>query len=102
MILDSIQAKIIIHQLIERDFLIEEVFVLKKMDSVSQKRISTLQKSNSTLMEAYSSKEKQLALIEAASKNKDTIIKKEQSKNKFLKFVSLLSVTVTGILLITR
>lgn len=101
-ILDSIKARIIIHQLIERDFLIEEVFVLKKMDSVSQKRIATLQKSNSTLMEAYSSKEKQLALIEAASKNKDRIIKKEKSKNKFLKFVSLLSVTVTGILLITR
>lgn len=53
-------------------------------------------------MEAYSSKEKQLALIEAASKNKDRIIKKEKSKNKFLKFVSLLSVTVTGILLITK
>ena len=102
MILDSIKAKIIIHQLIERDFLVEEVFVLKKMDSVSQSRIAILKKSNSTLMEAYNSKEKELMLVESASKNKDRIIKKEQSKNKFLKFVSLLSVTVTGILLITR
>jgi len=53
-------------------------------------------------MEAYKSKENQIYLIAAASKNKDVIIKKTQTKNKFYKFVSLLSVSVAGILLITR
>jgi hypothetical protein len=101
-VLDSVQAKIIALQLIERDFLVNEVFVLKKMDSISSKRIANLELSNKELMGAYVSKEIQLKLIEAASKNKDVIIKKTQSKNKFYKFVSLLSVTVTGILLITR
>jgi len=101
-VLDSVQAKIIVLQLIERDFLVNEVFVLKKMDSISSKRIANLELSNKSLMEAYKSKENQLNLIAAASKNKDVIIKKTQSKNKFYKFVSLLSVTVTGILLITR
>lgn len=101
-VLDSVQAKIIALQLIERDFLVNEVFVLKKMDSISSKRIANLELSNKELVEAYKSKENQLDLIAAASKNKDVIIKKTQSKNKFYKFVSLLSVSVAGILLITR
>lgn len=88
--------------MIERDFLLEDVFVLKKMDSVSLKRIDTLTLSNKSLMDAYNTKEKQLIVMQDISNNKDKIIRKEKSKNKFYKFVSLLSVSVTGFLLITR
>lgn len=53
-------------------------------------------------MLAYKEKELQVGDLNLVIKNKDKIISKEKSKNKFLKVVSLLSLGMTGILLITR
>ena len=100
--LDSIQAKKIIKELIEKDALVDEVKLLIKMDSISKSRILTLQKSNDMLMSAYKEKDLQVLNLNAIISNNDKIISREKSKNKFLKFVSLLSVATTGILLITR
>lgn len=101
-ILDSIQANKIITELIQKDFLTLEVKTLVKMDSISRSRISTLSKSNNQLMLAYKEKDLQVGDLNLVIKNKDKIISKEKSKNKFLKVVSLLSLGLTGILVITR
>jgi alanine dehydrogenase len=101
-ILDSIQANKIITELVQKDFLSLELKTLIKMDSVSRLRIDTLIKSNSQLMLAYKEKDLQVGNLNLVIKNKDKIISKEKSKNKFLKVVSLLSLGMTGILLITR
>lgn len=101
-ILDSIQANKIITELIQKDFLTLEVKTLIKMDSISRSRISTLSKSNNKLMLAYKEKDLQVGDLNLVIKNKDKIISKEKSKNKFLKVVSLLSLGLTGILVITR
>jgi alanine dehydrogenase len=101
-ILDSIQANKIITELVQKDFLNLELKTLIKMDSVSRLRIDTLIKSNNQLMLAYKEKDLQVGDLNIVIKNKDKIILKEKSKNKFLKVVSLLSLGMTGILLITR
>lgn len=101
-ILDSIQANKIITELIQKDFLTLEVKTLVRMDSLSRLRINTLSRSNDKLMLAYKEKDLQVGDLNLVIKNKDKIISKEKSKNKFLKVVSLLSLGMTGILLITR
>jgi len=101
-ILDSIQANKIITELVQKDFLTLEVKTLVRMDSLSRIRIQTLLSSNDKLMLAYKEKELQVGDLNLVIKNKDKIISKEKSKNKFLKVVSLLSLGMTGILLITR
>lgn len=101
-ILDSIQANKIITELVQKDFLTLEVKTLVRMDSLSKLRIQTLGRSNDKLMLAYKEKELQVGDLNLVIKNKDKIISKEKSKNKFLKVVSLLSLGMTGILLITR
>lgn len=101
-ILDSIQANKIITELVQKDFLTLEVKTLVRMDSLSRLRINTLSRSNDKLMLAYKEKDLQVGDLNLVIKNKDKIISKEKSKNKFLKVVSLLSLGMTGILLITR
>jgi hypothetical protein len=101
-ILDSIQANKIITELVQKDFLTLELKTLIKMDSVSRIRIDALIKSNDKLMLAYKEKEFQVSDLNLVIKNKDRVISKEKSKNKFLKIVSIASLAATGLLLITR
>ena len=101
-ILDSLQAKKIIKELIEKDALKSDNAVLIKMDSISKSRIHTLKLSNDKLLLAYSEKENQVLSLNKVIENDRKIISKEKSKNKFLKVVSLLSLITTSVLLITR
>lgn len=101
-ILDSIQAKKIIKELIEKDALKSENSLLLKMDSISRSRIQVLKLSNDKLLLAYNEKEGQVLSLNKVIDNDKKIIAKEKSKNKFLKVVSLLSLITTGVLLITR
>jgi len=101
-ILDSIQANKIITELVQKDFLTLELKTLIKMDSVSRIRIDALIKSNDKLMLAYKEKDLQVSDLNLVIKNKDRVISKEKSKNKFLKIVSIASLAATGLLLITR
>ena len=101
-ILDSLQAKKIIRELIEKDALKSDNAVLIKMDSISKSRIQALRLSNDKLLLAYNEKENQVLALNKVIENDKKIIAKEKSKNKFLKVVSLLSLITTGVLLITR
>ena len=101
-ILDSLQAKKIIRELIEKDALKSDNAVLIKMDSISKSRIQALRLSNDKLLLAYNEKENQVLTLNKVIENDKKIIAKEKSKNKFLKVVSLLSLITTGVLLITR
>ncbi|MFY8248084.1 MAG: hypothetical protein ACOVJ5_00085 [Gloeomargaritales cyanobacterium] len=101
-ILDSLQSSKIITELIQKDFLKLEVKTLIKMDSLSRQRIVILKKSNEELLSAYNQKNLQINNLNLVIENNVKTIAKEKSKNKFLKVVSLLSLGITGILLITR
>jgi hypothetical protein len=101
-ILDSIQANKIITELVQKDFLTLEVKTLIKMDSLSRDRILILKQSNKELLNAYNQKNLQINNLNLVIENNVKAIAKEKSKNKFLKAVSLLSLGMTGILLITR
>lgn len=101
-ILDSIQAKKIINQLVQGDIAKAENKILKQMDSVSQKRIDKLKDANFNLVKAYDQKVSESLELKNAIEVQNKIINKEKNKKNFYKITTYLSLTSLAILFITK
>lgn len=99
-ILDSIQAKKIISQLIQGDAAKAENKILKQADSVSQKRILTLKEASKQLEKAFLKKELEAVSLRKDIDVKDKIIKREKAKKNFWKITGIVSISTTSFLLL--
>lgn len=101
-ILDSIQAKKIINQLVQGDIAKAENKILKQMDSVSQKRIFTLKEASKMLEKAYSEKEKEVGSLKTVIESKDKIINRERNKKQFWKITGIVGVSTSIFLVLLK
>jgi len=101
-ILDSIQAKKIINQLIQGDVAKAELKIFKQMDSVSKSRISTLRQASKLLEIAYSEKESEANSLKTVIEMNEKIIRREKNKKNFYKYLSYLGIGATGYLILTK
>ena len=99
-ILDSIQAKKIITQLIQGDVAKAENKLLKQADSISQKRILTLKEASKQLEKAYLEKELEAVSLRKDIDVKDKIIKREKAKKSFWKITGIVGISTTTFLLL--
>ena len=99
-ILDSVQAKKIITQLIQGDVAKAENKLLKQADSISQKRILTLKEASKQLEKAYLEKELESISLRKDIDVKDKIIKREKAKKSFWKITGIVGISTTTFLLL--
>ena len=99
-ILDSVQAKKIITQLIQGDVAKAENKLLKQADSISQKRIFTLKEASKQLEKAYLEKELESISLRKDIDVKDKIIKREKAKKSFWKITGIVGISTTTFLLL--
>jgi hypothetical protein len=101
-ILDSVQAKKIINQLVAGDVAKAELKIFKQMDSVSQKRILTLKEASKMLEKAYSEKEKEVGSLKSVIESKDKIINRERNKKQFWKITGIVGVSTSIFLVLLK
>jgi hypothetical protein len=99
-ILDSVQAKKIITQLIQGDVAKAENKLLKQADSISQKRILTLKEASKQLEKAFLEKELEAISLRKDIDVKDKIIKRENAKKSFWKITGIVGISTTTFLLL--
>lgn len=99
-ILDSVQAKKIITQLIQGDAAKAENKLLKQADSISQKRILTLKEASKQLEKAFLEKELEAISLRKDIDVKDKIIKREKTKKSFWKITGIVGISTTTFLLL--
>jgi len=99
-ILDSLQAKKIINQLIAGDVAKAENKLLTKMDSINRSRIKTLDSANKDLFKAYQDKANEVIDVYKSNQDKDKIISKQKNVNNFLKGFGLSSIITTIVVLL--
>ena len=99
-ILDSVQAKKIITQLIQGDVAKAENKLLKQADSISQKRILTLKEASKQLEKAFLEKELEAISLRKDIDVKDKIIKREKAKKSFWKITGIVGISTTTFLLL--
>jgi len=99
-ILDSIQAKKIITQLIQGDVAKAENKLLKQADSISRKRILTLKEASKQLEKAFLEKELEAISLRKDIDVKDKIIKREKAKKSFWKITGIIGISTTTFLLL--
>jgi hypothetical protein len=101
-ILDSVQAKKIITQLIQGDVAKAENKLFKQADSISQKRILTLKEASKMLEKAYSEKEKEVGSLKSVIESKDKIINRERNKKQFWKITGIVGVSTSIFLVLLK
>lgn len=99
-ILDSIQAKKIITQLIQGDVAKEENKLLKQADCISRKRILTLKEASKQLEKAFLEKELEAISLRKDIDVKDKIITREKAKKSFWKITGIIGISTTTFLLL--
>ena len=99
-ILDSVQAKKIITQLIQGDVAKAENKLLKQADSISRKRILTLKEASKQLEKAFLEKELEAISLRKDIDVKDKIIKREKAKKSFWKITGIVGISTTTFLLL--
>jgi hypothetical protein len=99
-ILDSLQSKKIITQLVQGDYARAELKIYKKMDSVSTERIKVLVRSNFNLLKAFEEKQLELDNYKLAFDNQEKIIRREKNKKSFYKITSFVGLGVIGFLIL--
>ena len=99
-ILDSLQSKKIINQLIQGDVAKAENKIYRQMDSVLNHRIKTLYLANESLIKAFDEKQLEVNQYKDAVKNQEKIISKENNKKNFYKITSVVGLSTTILLLL--
>lgn len=79
-ILDSLQAKTIIKQLVDGDVAKAENKTLKEMDNLTQIRLSELKASNVNLLKAYQEKQKEADELNKSISDKNDSLTKQKNK----------------------
>lgn len=102
MILDSIQATKIITQLISGDACKAELKFVNQLLKNEEKRTLLLKEQNQLLLNAYKEKEKENMSLSEIIFNDEKIIKKEKSKKTFWKYIGIVSLSLSGFLLVTK
>ena len=101
-ILDSITAGKVIKDLIRYDVCTQLLNNCTKRDSISQIRIKTFQKANTSLLSAYNEKAAQSTEQGKTIALKDKIISKEVNKKNFWKITTYLSVGLAFYVLLLK
>ena len=101
-ILDSVTAGKVIKDLIRYDIAKQLLNNCNKRDSISQIRIKTFQKTNTSLLSAYNEKVSQSTEQDKTIDLKDKIISKEVNKKNFWKITTYLSVGLSFYVLLFR
>jgi len=101
-ILDSIQSVKIITELIKGDACKAELKLTKDILKNEEKRTALLQEQNQLLLSAYKSKEMENNSLNQVIINNEKIIKKEKTKKTFWKYIGIVSLSLSGFLLITN
>lgn len=102
MVLDSVQSVKIINQLIKGDACKAELSIVNKLLKNEEQRVSLLEDQNATLLKAYQEKEKEVASLSKIIVNDQKILKKEKNKKTFWKYVGIVSLSLSGFLLISN
>ena len=101
-ILDSITANKVIKDLVRYDVTKQLLSNCNQRDSISQMRIKTFQKANTSLLRAFNEKNTQSREQTKIIDLKDRIISKEVNKKNFWKITTYLSVGISFYLLLLR
>jgi len=101
-ILDSIQSVKIITQLINGDACKAELKIVKNLLKNEEERTSLLKEQNQLLLNAYKEKDKESLALSEIIFNDEKIIKKEKNKKTFWKYIGIVSLSLSGFLLITN
>lgn len=101
-ILDSIQSAKIITQLINGDACKAELKIVKNLLKNEEERTSLLKEQNQLLLNAYKEKDKESLALSEIIFNDEKIIKKEKNKKTFWKYIGIVSLSLSGFLLITN
>ena len=101
-ILDSVTAGKVIKDLIRYDIAKQLLNNCNKRDSISQIRIKTFQKTNTSLLSAYNEKVSQSTEQDKTIDLKDKIISKEVNKKNFWKITTYLSVGLAFYVLLLK
>ena len=101
-VLDSITANKVINDLVRYDVSVRLLDNCNKRDSISQIRIKTFQKANTSLLSAYNEKAAQSTEQDKTIALKDKIISKEVNKKNFWKITTYLSVGLSFYVLLLK
>ena len=101
-ILDSVTANKVIKDLIRYDVCTQLLNNCNKRDSISQIRIKTFQKANTSLLSAYNEKVAQSTEQGKTIDLKDKIISKEVNKKNFWKITTYLSIGLSFYVLLLK
>ena len=101
-ILDSITANKVIKDLVRYDIAKQLLSNCNQRDSISQMRIKTFQKANTSLLRAFNEKNTQSQEQTKIIDLKDRVISKEVNKKNFWKITTYLSVGISFYLLLLR
>ena len=101
-ILDSITANKVIKDLVRYDVAKQLLKNCNQRDSISQMRIKTYQKANTSLLRAYNEKDTQSINQSKIIDLKSKIISKEVNKKNFWKITTYLSVGLSFYLLLLK
>ena len=88
-ILDSLQSKKIITQLIQGDVAKAENKIYRQMDSVLNDRIKTLYLANENLLKAFDEKQSEVNQYKESVKLQQKVIKKEKNKKNIWKTIAV-------------
>lgn len=102
MILDSVQSVKIITQLINGDACKAELKIVTKLLKNEEQRTSLLKEQNQLLLKAYEEKDKENMSLSEIIFNDEKIIKKEKNKKTFWKYIGIVSLSLSGFLLLTK
>jgi hypothetical protein len=88
-ILDSLQSKKIITQLIQGNVAKAENKIYRQMDSVLNDRIKTLYLANENLLKAFDEKQSEVNQYKESVKLQQKVIKKEKNKKNIWKTIAV-------------
>lgn len=88
-ILDSLQSKKIITQLIQGDVAKAENKIYRQMDSVLNDRIKTLYLANENLLKAFDEKQSEVNQYKESVKLQQKVIQKEKNKKNIWKTIAV-------------
>lgn len=89
-------------QLINGDACKAELKFVNQLLKNEEKRTSLLKEQNQLLLNAYKEKEKENMSLSEIIFNDEKIIKKEKNKKTFWKYIGIVSLSLSGFLLVTK